>query len=224
MDKINQLKAYFARNPVMAFVAIIVLVTVILGGIAMAGSMTANKEDEEQIAKVEDKDEDKDAEEAEDKKQIEDEEEVEDEDEEPSPTKKPVATSTPAATSAPSATPTPEDKKFNYNFLGDIYEDKNCNGSADSGEGRMSSITVNLFKSDGSAFNSVKSDGTGHYSYASSLKEGESISLKGEPVVPSTHILKPGTSFTTIEFKQGNNSGGQNFFLVPNESKDQCSA
>lgn len=204
----------------MAFVAIIVLITVLLGGIAMAGSMKAD-EDESQV-KIED--EETKEEETVDEEETEPEEE--EEDEEPSPTKKLAATSTTAPTKAadPTASPTPEEKKFNYNFLGDVIEDKNCSGSRDSGETTMSSITINLFKSDGSAFTSVKTDGSGHYSYASSLKEGESISLKGEPVVPSTHIIKPGTTYNTIEFKQGNNSGGQNFFMVPKDNEAQCSA
>jgi hypothetical protein len=222
MEKINQLKAYFAKNPVMAFVAIIVLVTVVLGGIAMAGSMQAAKDDTSQIAKNEEAETEEKT--SEDEEIVEEEEAEEVEDEEPSPTKKIAATSTPAVTSAPSATTTPEDKKFNYNFLGDVYEDKNCSGSRDSGEGGLANVTINLFKSDGSAFTSVKSESSGHYSYASSLKEGESISLKGDPVVPSTHIIKPGTSFSTIEFKQGNNSGGQTYFFVPKENEAQCSS
>ncbi len=211
----------------MAFVAVIVLVTVVLGGIAMAGSFSGNSEDEEQV-KIEEKSEKKIAQDEEN--EAEEEEELamdEEKDEEPAPTKKAAVSpsATPTTATTPTATPTPQEKKFSINFLGDVYEDKNCNGSRDGDETGLSGLTVNLFKtSDNSAYKGLTTASNGHYTFSTDLKEGESLSLKAQPVIPDTHIIKPGTTYNTVELKQGSASGGQNFYLVPKANESQCSS
>lgn len=226
-EKLAQLKIYFQNNPVMAFVAVIVLVTVVLGGIAMAGSFSGNAEDDDQV-KIEEESEKETTEDTEDE-EIEEEEEisVDEEDEDPTPTKKAALSpsATPTTATTPSPTPTPAEKKFSVNFLGDVYEDKNCNGSRDGDEGGLSGLTVNLFKaSDNSAYKGISTNSSGHYSLSTDLKEGESLSLKAQPVIPDTHILKPGTTYNTVELKQGSTSGGQTFYLVPKANEAQCSS
>lgn len=222
MKKIDQLKIYFKENPVMAFVAIIVLVTIVLGGIAFFGSRSS-AEDEDQIA-TEEKSKDSDKKDEDDEDETSDDDQMalkrnkkDKDDDDPTPTKKPTTSPTPDATSTPTTAPT--SSKTPVNFLGLIIDDKNCNGVQDSGEGGIKDITVNLFKMPGdSAHGNEKTDGVGRYSYNTSIDEGTSLSLKAQPVVPgSTYVLKDGTDFKTVELKHGQNSGGQDFFFCPKE-------
>lgn len=225
----KKIQLFIREQPLYAFVIGAVLLTVILGIAAFAvGRKPAEQaEEQQQEETLADEDTAADEESEESVSDEEDEEPVteEEDEDEAEPTLKPKATEKPEATDAPTATPTPEEKRYNYNFLGNLYEDANCNGSRDSGEGPVTkSATVNLFKMPGTnAFESVTSDGSGHYSYNSSLKEGDTISLKAEAVAPEGYKINPKFSSTTFDFSSSKASQGQDIPMVPNDKVSQCS-
>lgn len=221
MQNIAKLKAYFQKNPLMGFVAVIAFITIFLGIGAFIGTRPKNSADSDKVTPTpteevsdEEMDEDTDIDESDtDASEHKAEPTETDTEDKVTPTKS--ATSTPA----PTATPVSQ----SINILGDIFSDDNCNGTQDSGESRLNEVVVNLYKGDGSAYSSVKTDSSGHYSYNGSIGKDESLSLKVEAVAPSNYTIRDAYKTGSTTVSNSSPSYTKNFPLVPNDKVSSCS-
>jgi hypothetical protein len=225
MQNITRLKAYFQKNPLMGFVAVIVFITIFLGIGAFIGTRPKNSADSDKLTptpteEVEEEDSsmDEDIEES-DTDASEHKAEPTDVEEKATPTKS--ATSTPAATATPTGSP-----KININLLGDIYEDLNCNGTRDSGENAVTkTLTVNIYKMpEFSAYTSVTTDSSGHYSYNSSIDKDASLQLKIGPVSPEGYKSNPKVDYPTSTLNKDTPTARVDVPQVPNDKVGACSS
>lgn len=219
MEKIKQL---FKKNPYYGFIAAIVAVTLLLGAISFAVTRPKNGDDKITPTPVKEKfdenatgsDVDSSSHGGKDTG----------EDTDVSPTKV-QATETPAVTSAPTSTPTPAVSKVNINLLGNLYEDKNCNNNQDPDEDFVRKVvTVNIYKMPGTvAYTSTATDGSGHYSYNSSIDKDSSIDLQPMPVAPDGYKIGKYEGVTKT-LNKDNPSQRVDIGLVPNANVGACSS
>lgn len=225
----KKIKQFFKEKPILAFVLVLVLINVLLGiGAFVYASTTSNEQaknessDEETTPKPTKKKSPSPKPTTPDEEDTEDESEDESEttdDEEGTDTLSP----TPEDEEEPTASPTPANQK-NINLFGDIFADKNCNGSKDDGEEILGlETTINLYKLPGNeAYDATKTNRNGHYSYSSTIDADSEVELQPSAVPPSGYMNTPGFEAKSVTFSNNNASGQVLIPLVPEENKDSC--
>jgi hypothetical protein len=221
--------AWIKANPVIAFVIGLVVITLILGAASfMAGNADRAEREEQEAAtptptpRQEEEEPTPSEEDEEDTTPTRRPTTADDDEAEPTarPTTRPTTASA-TATPAPTATPA----GVSINLLGDLYADKNCNGTRDGDEStlNLSGVTVNIYRMpEKASITNITTNSAGHYSYNSTLKSGESIKLIAEAVAPSGYKASPKFSYPIQEF----GSGGKRVDIpfVPNENEAACTA
>lgn len=107
---------------------------------------------------------------------------------------------------------------------GQLYQDVNCNGSRDSGEGGISgSTTVNLFKiPEFYIYDSVTTDGSGSYSFSKVIGGNDLLSLQPISVAASGYTDKPHYTNPTVTLNSSNKSATIDIPQVPNANYSSC--
>lgn len=230
MQFLAKIKAYFQKNPLMGFVAVIIFVTIFLGIGAFIGTRPKDTAKDESISPTP-------TEEATDSTSsgTDSDSGTSDSDTTASEHKaiptttetegNTTATPTKSVTAGPTGTVAPTSQPtYNINFLGNMFADINCNGVQDNFEGgsRIKDAVVNLLKSDGSLVGAVSTDETSHYSYNGTQPKGSDLTLKIQVVAPSGYFILDQYKTVTDTVSESTPSRTHNFPLVPNEDKNQC--
>lgn len=125
-------------------------------------------------------------------------------------------------------------RQFNFHRLenitvtisGQIYRDENCNGVRNTGESNISvSTIVRMFKiPEFYIYGEVNSNSSGSFSFSTTIREDESITL--QPIVqsPSGYKSNPNYESPSFTLNSSNRNASLDYPQVPNEFVGTCSS